>query len=428
MKLKPRAFFRGVHLAGHKTPAGNLPVQHLPAPETLFIPLSQHTGAAAEPVVQPGQAVRRGELIAHSAGGVSANIHASAAGTVKAIETRPDGRGATAQFIVIERAAAQEDAFLPPLTAASAQEIMERIEACGLVGMGGAGFPTHIKLNPPVPVDTLILNGAECEPYLTCDDALMQQHRSEIIRGAKYMATALGVGRVIVAIEKNKPEAIAAFEQSEFDVVPLKKQYPMGAEKQLIYCCTGRKVPLGKLPAHTGVIVQNVATAFAVCEAVEQGKPLIERTVTVTGAGIATPKNLVCPIGAPLSALAEACDGEKDAVKLVAGGPMTGTALTGTDAVVTKTTGGFLFLTAKETNTDAPTPCINCGRCAQVCPMKLMPMQTEFYTDAKEYENAAKYGGVLACIECGACSYICPARRPLAQAIKTAKAELRRKS
>ena len=428
MKLRPRTFLRGIHIAGHKTSTEHFPAERLPVPAEVAIPLSQHAGAPAEPVVQEGQAVKRGELIAKSAGAVSANIHASVAGTVRSVGARPDGRGGTAQYIVIVPDETQQDAFLPPLSDPAPEEILARIEACGLVGMGGAGFPTHVKLRPPVPVDTLILNGAECEPYLTCDDILMQKRRDEIMRGAKYMAKALGVTRIIIAVEKNKPDAIAAFEHSDFDVVPLKKQYPMGAEKQLIWCCTGRKVPLGKLPAHTGVVVQNVATAFAVCEAVELGKPLIERIVTVTGGGIAQPKNLICPVGAPLSALAQACGGERDAVKLVAGGPMTGSALTGTEAVVTKTTGGFLFMTAKETNTDAPTPCINCGKCAQVCPMKLMPMQTEFYTDAKEYENAAKFGGVLACIECGACTYICPARRPLAQAIKTAKAELRRKS
>ena len=428
MKIRPRAFFRGIHIAGHKASTERLPAERFAAAGEVAVPLSQHAGAPALAIVQAGQAVKRGELIASAADGVSANVHASVAGTVKAVEQRADGRGGMAQFIVIEPAETQEEAYLPPLSHPSAEELLARIRACGIVGMGGAGFPTHIKLTPPVPVDTLILNGAECEPYLTCDDALMQGNRDEIVRGAKYMAKALGVSRILIAIEKNKPAAIAAFEGTEFDVVPLKKQYPMGAEKQLIYCCTGRKVPLGKLPAHAGVVVQNVATAFAVCEAVECGKPLIERVVTVTGGGIAQPKNLICPVGTPLSALAEACGGERDAVKLVAGGPMTGTALTGTEAVVTKTTGGFLFLTAKETNTDAPTPCINCGRCAQVCPMKLMPMQTEFYTDAKEYENAAKFGGVLACIECGACTYVCPARRPLAQAIKTAKAELRRKS
>ena len=428
MIKKPRAFFRGIRIAGHKSPTDRMPAERLSAIPEVIIPLAQSIGAPAKPVVEVGQAVRRGQCIAEAAGIVSANVHASIAGTVAAIGPRQDGRGGQTDCIVITPADVQEEAFLPSLSEPSAEEILARIAACGIVGMGGAGFPTHVKLAPPVPVDTLILNGSECEPYLTCDDVLMQARKNEVLRGAKYLAKALNASNILIAIEQNKPDDIAAFADSDIDVVPLKKQYPMGAEKQLIYCCTGRKVPLGKLPAHAGVIVQNVATAVAVCEAVEQGKPLIERIVTVTGGGIRQPKNLICPVGTPLSVLAEACGGEQDAVKLVEGGPMTGCALTGTEAVVTKTTGGFLFLTAQETNTDEATPCINCGRCADACPMKLMPMQTEFYTNAKEYENAEKYGGVLACIECGVCSYVCPARRPLAQAIKTAKAELRRKS
>ena len=425
--IKGKPFFRGVKLAGHKAPTENLPVERAEPRGDVAIPLRQHAGAPAEAIVAAGQHVMRGELIARAAGAVSANVHASVSGEVKAVEERADGRGGRCVHIVIAPDKVCEDAFLPPLSAPDAEAIVERIEACGIVGMGGAGFPAHVKLRQPVPVDTLIVNGAECEPYLTCDDVLMKHRSKEIVRGAKYMAKALGVNNIIVAIERNKPEAIALFEHTDLTVVALKKQYPMGAEKQLIYCCTGRKVPLGKLPAHAGVIVQNAGTAFAVCEAVERGKPLFERIVTVSGGGIASPKNLICPVGMPLSDLIDACGGVKDAVKFVAGGPMTGTALTGAESVVTKTTSGFLFLTREETNADAPTNCINCGKCADVCPMKLMPMQTEFYTNAKEYENADKYGGVLSCIECGACTYICPARRPLAQAIKTAKENLRRK-
>ena len=426
MIIRPIPFFRGVRLAGHKSRTRDLPIEPF-SPAEVAVPLSRHLGAPAVPLVQAGDRVRKGQTIGALAGKISANVHASVSGTVKAVEERPDGRGGTMPCVVIAADGSKEEAFLLPLADLTPRAIVERIEACGIIGMGGAGFPTHIKLSPSVPVDTLILNGAECEPYLTCDDALMRERTDAVVRGAKYMAQALGVGRILVAIEKNKPEAIAAFAATELAVVPLKKQYPMGAEKQLIYCCTKRKVPLGKLPADAGVIVQNVATAFAVCEAVEQGKPLIERVVTVTGEGVRTPKNLLCPVGTPLSALAEACGADDNTVKLVEGGPMTGAALTGTQAVVTKTTGGFLFLSAKETSVYDPTPCINCGRCADVCPMKLLPMQTEFYTDAREYDNAEKYGGVLACIECGACSYVCPAHRPLAQAIKTVKAELRRK-
>ena len=428
MKLKAAPFFRGVRLAGHKSRTANLPIEPLPVTGEIHIPLSRHIGAPAQAIVKTGDTVKKGQCIARAVGAVSANVHASVAGTVTSIGTCPDGRGGTIPCVTVAPNGVQETAYLSPLSDLSSEAIIERIKECGIVGMGGAGFPTHVKLRPSAPVDTLILNGAECESYLTCDDALMRARSKEIVYGAKYIAAALEAKQILIAIEKNKPEAIVAFEKSDLPVIPLKKQYPMGAEKQLIYCCTRRRVPLGKLPADVGVIVQNVATAFAVYEAVELGKPLIDRVVTVTGEGVEQPKNLLCQIGTPLSVLAEICGATENTVKLVEGGPMTGAALTGTSAVVTKTTGGFLFLSGKETAVYEPTPCINCGKCASVCPMKLLPMQTEFYTDAKEYDNAAKYGGVLACIECGACSYVCPAHRPLAQAIKTAKSELRRKA
>lgn len=426
--MKGKFFARGIHLHDEKALSAAAVIERLEGVREVIIPLSQHIGKPAVPIVEAGQTVKRGQPIAKADGFVSANLHASIAGTVKAVEERTDGRGTKALCVVIEASEQDETDFMPPLSDPSADEIIARIQDAGIVGMGGAGFPTHVKLKPATPVDTLILNGAECEPYLTCDHREMLENRDKIVRGAKYLQKALGVSNVVIGIEKNKPDCIAAFEETDLNVVALKKQYPMGSEKHLIYCSTGRKVPLGKLPADAGVIVQNVATALAVCEAVEEGKPLIERVVTVSGAGVNQPKNLLCPLGAPLSALTEACGGVKEeAVKFVAGGPMTGAALTGMDSFVTKTSSGFLFLTAKETNAEEPTPCINCGKCADVCPMKLMPMQTAFYTQAHEYENANKYGGVLSCIECGACSYICPARRPLAQAIKTAKAELRRK-
>ena len=430
-KLKAKngkLFFRGVHIRGRKELSESNPIEPLNGSWEVAIPVSQHIGAPAEPVAEVGQTVKRGQLIAKSAGRISANVHASIAGTVKEIAERCDGRGVKGVHIVIAPSEKQETDYLPPLTELTGEQIAKRVEEAGIVGMGGAGFPTHVKLAPQSAVDTLILNGAECEPYLTCDDRLMQEQRDKIVRGAFYLAKALGVNQVMIGIEKNKPQAIALFEKTDLQVIALKKQYPMGSEKHLIYCCTGRKVPLGKLPADAGVVVQNVATAYSVCEAVEDGKPLIERVVTVSGSGVEQPKNLLCPVGAPLSALIEQCGGVKEiAVKYVAGGPMTGTALTGADAVVTKTTSGFLFLTAKETCNAEPTPCINCGKCAEVCPMKLMPMQIEFYAANKDYENANKRGGALACIGCGACGYICPARRPLAQAIKTTKAELGRK-
>lgn len=425
---KPKPFLRGIKLAGEKALASSCPIEPFSYDGETAIPLRQHIGAPATPVVAVGQRVKRGQKIAEASGAVSAVIHTPCSGTVKAVEERPDGKGGSCVHVVIEQDGDGQTEYMPPLSNPTAEQILERVKEAGIVGMGGAGFPASVKLRPKHPVDILVLNGAECEPYLTCDDRLMREQSEKIIRGAHYLQKALGAQRIIIGIERNKPEAIALFENSDLEVVALKKRYPMGSEKHIIYCCTGRKVPVGGLPSDVGVNVQNVASAFAVCEAVEEGKPLIERVVTLSGGGIETPKNLLVPIGTPVKALIDFCGAKDNAVKLVIGGPMTGTALAGAEGVVTKTTSGILLLTDKETNSALPTPCINCGRCADVCPMKLMPMQIEFYTACENYEAAEKYGGVKSCIECGACSYICPARRPLSQAIKTAKEALRRKA
>ena len=429
MKIgKPKPFFRGVKLDSKKSLACERPVERLSYEGEIAVPLVQHIGAPAVPVVQTGDRVLRGQLIARAEGFVSANVHASVSGVVKAVEDRADGQGGTCAHVVIEQDSAQENAYLPPLVNPSAQEIAARVRDAGIVGMGGAGFPASVKLSPRNSVGILLLNGAECEPYLTCDDRLMREQHEKIVRGAHYLATALGAERILIGIEKNKPEALALFEKTDLEVIALKKRYPMGSEKHTVYCCTGRKIPVGGLPADVGVTVQNVATAFAVCEAVEEGKPLIERIVTVSGEGVETPANILAPVGTPLSVLAERYGVKESAVKIVVGGPMTGAALAGCNGVVTKTTSGLLFLTEKETNRALPTPCINCGKCADACPMNLMPMQIEFYTACGNFEDAEKYGGVKSCIGCGVCSYVCPARRPLTQAIRTAKQALRRKA
>lgn len=426
--VKPTPFFLGIKIDGHKALAKDSPIERYSPQGEIAVPVRQHIGAPATPVVSAGDEVARGQIIATAQGAVSANVHASVSGRVKAVEERPDGRGGSCVHIVIEQTQSDKNAFLPPLENPTAEQIKERVAWAGIAGMGGAGFPAAVKLAPRTKVDTLVLNGAECEPYLTCDDRLMREQRDKIVRGAHYIALALGAEKIIIGIERNKPEALALFEETDLQVVALKKRYPMGSEKHIVYCCTKRKIPVGKLPADAGVSVQNVATAFAVCEAVEEGKPLIERVVTLSGGGLETPANLLVPVGTPVAELIAHCKAKENAVKIVAGGPMTGTALAGADGVVTKTTSGILLLTEKETNADFPTPCINCGRCADVCPMKLLPMQIEFYTNAGDLQNAERYGGVKSCIECGACSYICPARRPLSQAIKAAKEGLRRKA
>ncbi len=417
MKLFPYLFTRGIKRISHrKFLSRNQPITPLAPVQTVFIPL----GKCALPAAKVGQRVARGELIARASGAMGVNAHASVAGVVSAIESESES-----PYIAIQADGSEKTVYLPPLKNPTAAQIVERVREAGIVGMGGAGFPTHLKLTPNRPIDTLILNGAECEPYLTCDDRLMQEQAQKIIRGAQYLGKAVGAKEIVIGIERNKPAAIAAFQNAPFPTVLLKKQYPMGSEKHLAYAVKGKIVPLGKYPSAVGALAQNVATAFAVCEAVEEGKPLVERVVTLSGEGISQPKNLLCPIGAQFSALVEAGGGEADAVKIIEGGPMTGKALLSLDGAVKKTTSGILLLCKRETNLENPTPCINCGRCANVCPMRLLPMQTEFYTAIKDYANADKYGGVLSCIECGACSYICPARRPLAQAIRAAKERLR---
>lgn len=428
--IKGRLYFGGVHPKGAKALSENAPTEALPPPEVVAISTVQSLGKPAVPVVEIGQTVKEGELIARADGPISSDVFASVAGTVTEIKEETGANGAYEKFVFIKQNGSGEKSYFNPLPAdADGEQIKARIKECGIVGLGGAGFPAAVKVSPRTPVDTLILNGAECEPYLTCDHRLMLERTDEIARGARYVARALGVQKIIIGIEANKPECIKAFEKFE-DIQPviLKKQYPMGGEKQLIFVTTGRRVGMGKLPADCGVVVQNVATAFAVCEAVELGKPLYERVLTVSGKAVKNPKNLKVRVGTPIKYIVDYCGGELvSPKKVIQGGPMTGVALSTYDVYTHKTTSGVLLLDAGEAAAEEPTPCLNCGKCADVCPMHLMPMNTAFYSSAGDFEAAAKYGGVLSCIECGACEYICPAKRPLIQAIRKTKGYLRSK-
>ena len=428
--VKGRLYFGGVHPKGAKALSENAPIETLPPPETVAISTSQSLGKPAAPVVEAGQQVKEGELIAKADGPISSDVFASVAGTVTEIKEETGAGGTLEKFIYIKRGESGEKSYFAPLPRdADGECIKARIKECGIVGLGGAGFPAAVKVAPRTPVDTLILNGAECEPYLTCDHRLMLEHTDEIARGARYVARALGVKNIIIGIEANKPECIKAFEKFD-DIKPviLKKQYPMGGEKQLIYVTTGRRVGMGKLPADCGVVVQNVATAFAVCEAVELGKPLYERVLTVSGKAVKNPGNLRVRVGTSVKYIVEFCGGEKVAPKkVIQGGPMTGAALATYDVYTHKTTSGILLLDKSEAAAEEPTPCLNCGKCADVCPMHLMPMNTAFYSTAGDFDAAAKYGNVLSCIECGACEYICPAKRPLIQAIRKTKGYMRSK-
>ena len=426
--VKGKYYFGGVHPHDMKSISKDAALEVLPASGIVAISTSQSLGKPAVPAVAVGQEVKEGELIARADGSISSDVFASVCGTVTEIKTETGANG-DEQYVFIKPNGKSDKCFMPPLSDPAADEIKARIKDAGIVGLGGAGFPTAVKVAPRTPVDTLIVNGAECEPYLTCDHRLMIEKTDEIARGARYIAKALGVSKIIIGIEANKPDCIAAFEKYD-DIQPviLRKQYPMGGEKQLIYVTTGRKLGLGKLPADVGTVVQNVATCYAVCEAVELGKPLYERVLTVSGQAVKHPKNLWVKVGTPVKDIVEYCGGESVAPKkVIQGGPMTGVALENYDVYTHKTTSGVLLLSEKEAAADEPTPCINCGKCADVCPMHLMPMNTAFYSAAGDFEAAGKYGQTMACIECGACEYICPAKRPLIQAIRKTKAALRNK-
>ena len=423
--LKPKRFPYGSTIHSTKL-SKNSPTENIPAPKRVYLSLSQHIGAPATPTVSVGDKVKKGTLIGKASGAVSANIYSSVSGTVAEIRDIVNGLCQKQTYIVIDNDFTGAEELLPPMKTFEPQDIIDRIRLAGIVGLGGAGFPTAIKLSPKTPLDTLIINGAECEPYLTCDDRLMRERTKDIHAGINYFAHALNVKRVIIGIELNKPQAIKAFSEfADLDVVALKKHYPMGSEKHLIYVTTGRKVPVGKMPMDVGCSVQNIKTVLAAFDAIEHNKPLTEAHVTVSGYGIKAPKNLCVPVGTPYSELIEYCDGKSDdTVKIVAGGPMMGKALTHLDMYVKKSDSGILCLKNTETSTVNPTNCINCGVCAKNCPMRLMPMYIESYALSGDYKNAERYGA-LNCIECGLCAFNCPAKRALVQSITLAKSKIR---
>jgi electron transport complex protein RnfC len=412
-------FRGGVHPKQYKLTASK-PIERAKLPEKVIIPLKQHVGAPCEPLVKVGDEVKAGQKIGDSSAKISAPVHASISGIVERISTELSPSGEFVTCITIRSNGRDEWVSLPPLEDSSSKEVLlERIREAGIVGMGGAGFPTHIKLNPPKPVHTLLVNGVECEPYITSDHRLMLEHPEEIAEGAKIAARILGVQRVIVAVEDNKLDAAKKMEEvmkGFAEVVVLKTRYPRGDERHLIKSVLGVEVPAGGLPFDVGVVVQNVATLKAISDAVK-GKPLVERVVTVTG-DVAEPKNLMVRVGTLLSDLLQQCGGAtKGPAKLIAGGPMMGVALSA-DAPVAKTTGCVLVM--GEVKEEREGPCIRCGKCVEVCPMGLMPTILAKLVRAGRYEDALA-GNVLSCDECGCCAYICPSRIPLVQIMRTGK-------
>lgn len=421
-----------VRLEENKFYTENKPVEALPAAQRFYVPLSQHLGRVCDPLVKVGDSVSAGEKIGSSQAHVYALVHSPISGKVIAISDYPHPVLGKSKAVVIEK----EEGSFDKVTHCRPQDEVEKlfpediikiIFDCGIVGMGGASFPTHIKLNPPNPVETLIINGAECEPYLNADYRLMVEKTQMILKGIELAARCLGIKKVFIAIEDNKPKAIEAFSHQSsvisFQIKVLKSSYPQGGEKQLIKSVLGKEVPRGKLPFDIGVVVHNVATVFAIYEAVYLNKPLYERVVTVTGSILKNPKNLLVRLGTPVKELIDFCGPLKEEpAKIIFGGPMMGITQYTDEVPIIKSTNGILLLSKKEAISLEEEYCIRCGACVRECPAGLMPCMINLASERSIWQEAINYGA-MDCIECGVCSYVCPANRRLVQSIKRAKLE-----
>ena len=422
-------FIGGIHPYDGKDLSKEKPIKEVLPGDELVYPLSQHIGAPAKAIVGKGDHVLMGQKIAESGGFVSVPIYASVSGNVKAVEPRRTAVGDFVMSIIVENDGLYEDVgFYPvaPYEKMSCDEIIDIIKEAGIAGMGGAGFPTHVKLSPKEPgkIDYVIANCAECEPYLTSDYRRMLEEPEKLIGGLKIMLHLFDNAQGILAVEDNKPDCIALLkqltkEEKRISVKALKTKYPQGAERQLIYASTGRKINSSMLPADAGCVVNNVDTVVAVYRAVAEGRPLMERIVTITGDAVSTPRNFRVRIGTSYRELVEAAGGFKtQPEKIICGGPMMGFAMFGLDVPVTKTSTALLALSKDEVSAMEPGPCINCGRCLEVCPGRVMPSRLADHAERFDEEAFLADQG-MECCECGCCSYICPAKRPLTQEIKS---------
>ncbi|MDD4909724.1 MAG: electron transport complex subunit RsxC [Candidatus Omnitrophica bacterium] len=404
-------------------------IEAAPLPEQVHIPLSQHLGKPAAACVKAGDSVLMGQLIARPQGHISSCVHSSVSGVVKSISDWPHPVLGRFQAVAIENDGLDKAQVLPlrskdEIEGLTAEQIRSIVLDAGIIGMGGAAFPAHVKLNPPKPVKYLIINGAECEPYLTCDSRLMVEKAEEVIKGAGLIARCVSPENVYFAIEENKPEAIekigALLGRTAYKLKILKSRYPQGGEKQIIKSVLDKEVPSGKLPFDIEALVHNAATVYAVYEAVYKSKPVYERVLTVTGSCLDEPRNLLVRIGASIGELIEFCRPRRGFAKVVMGGPMMGLAQYSLDTPVIKSTSGVLLLTEKESEKGREEFCIRCGQCVYNCPARLMPTMINLASSHEDWEAAKEYGA-LDCIECGLCSYVCPSGINLVQSIKLAK-------
>lgn len=434
MKLEGLTFRAGTHVEEYKSLSSGTEIVAIPAPDEVILTMSQHIGAPAKPIVQKGDQVKVGQMIAEAGGFVSAPVYASVSGEVTGIIDYLTSAGSKVKAVVIQNdkqntlGYEEVDRSIEDL---SAEDIVAYVKEAGIVGMGGAGFPTHVKLVPPkgMEVDSIIINGAECEPYLTCDDVTMRTMPEKVVEGLKLCMKASGAAKGYIAVEDNKPKAIellekASAKEENISIAVMKTKYPQGDEKRIIDSVLGRHVPAGALPAAVGVIVTNVSTACAIADACLKGIPLYQRVLTVTGHGVNEPKNLLVPFGTKIKDIVAAAGGYAGTTgKIIFGGPMMGVAQSSDENVTDKRNNGVLVFTEEEANLGPVSACIRCGRCVEACPVFLEPNYLSAAVLAEDWEASEKFFAHL-CIECGTCSFVCPANRPLTESIRLGKSQV----
>lgn len=436
--LRPVKLIRGGVRLNHQKNTAELETVVMPAPDTVYIPMSQHIGAPCNPTVKKGDTVFVGTLIGEPGGFVSAPVHSSVSGTVSDVKDLTIGNGTLQKYVIINSDGKMEkDPSLKPFSVENHADLVEAAKQCGLVGLGGAGFPAHIKLSPSgeTKIDTLIINAAECEPYITSDYRECVESLNDVVEGVYLVKEKLGIERAVIGVESNKPKAIELLMQVAADrrdkddsikIMKLPSKYPQGAEKVIIYSATGRKLPAGKLPSDVGCIVMNITSVATLYRFITTGMPLVSKRITVDGTAVAEPKNLSVPIGTPIKEILNfAGVNTEQADRILMGGPMMGSPVVSSDSVLEKRNNAILIM--KDPKPQPQTACIRCGRCASACPITLYPAMVETALTLGNYEKLNSLN-INYCMECGCCSYVCPAKRPLTQVMRTAKAEIRRQS